>query len=317
MVGTMILTRKFLLETFVQLRRLELAYPDLQFALVALSTALMAAGGYIVNDIFDQEADNINKPKRLIAGSVFSVNSCWALYWLHTIPGLFIGLYLALHIGIYQLMVVPFLIVGLLWFYTTTYKKMPLIGNIVISLFTGFVPLVVGYFELLSERKTFQMELFDIRYVWGYAVFAFLISMVREILKDLEDMDGDRNSDCQTMPVVWGVLISKGFALLFLTLLLSGLAWLEYLQYTNLDYVSFGYFLGAVSFPSVLLLIWIVRAKFKSGFRMASHLSKFIMLTGISSMVVFWYTLQPYLKPIPKPNAEPLPQVELKLGNPQ
>ena len=66
MAITMILTRKFLLETFVLLKHLELSYPDFDFVLVIISTALMSAGGYIVNDIFDSDADQINNPKNYL-----------------------------------------------------------------------------------------------------------------------------------------------------------------------------------------------------------------------------------------------------------
>ncbi len=313
MAFTMVLTRKFLLETFVQLKHLELSYPDLQFFLVIASTALLSAGGYIVNDIFDREADRINKPERQIVGMAFSTDTAWKLYWIHTILGAGIGVYLAFHIQIKELAIVPLMIAGLLWFYTTSYKKLPLVGNVIISLFTGCVPLVVGLFEQIAERRMYKIAIIDIRFVAGYAVFAFLISMIREIVKDLEDIDGDRDNDCTTIPIAWGINVAKAFGLLFSTLLFAALTYLEYIQYTTKDFISLGYFLVAVSLPLLLLMFTIISAKSKKNYTMASNLSKVVMLTGICSMIVFWFTLRPYLNPVVAV-PEVMPQVNISVG---
>lgn len=313
MAITMILTRKFLLETFVLLKHLELSYPDFDFVLVIISTALMSAGGYIVNDIFDSEADQINKPEKLFVGKEISNQTAWVLYWVHTLLGLGIGVFLAYRIGVMMLAIVPLFIIGLLWFYTTSYKKLPLIGNLVISLFTGFVPLVVGLFELISERRMYRKDIIDLNFVIGYAAFAFLISMVREIVKDMEDMEGDKETDCQTMPVAWGIGISKVVALLFVGSLLGCLGYVEYIQWTTKDTVSFYYFSLAISLPLLLLGAVIAFAKSKKDFSSASLLSKVVMLTGICSMVVFWYTLKPYFDPQPVVQ-EVVPQAQVEVG---
>jgi 4-hydroxybenzoate polyprenyltransferase len=314
MAITMILTRKFLLETFVLLKDLELSYPDFDFVLVIISTALMSAGGYIVNDIFDSEADQINKPEKLFVGKEIGTQSAWVLYWVHTLLGAGIGVFLAYRIGVTTLSFVPLFIIGLLWFYTTSYKKLPLVGNVVISLFTGFVPMVVGLFELLSERRMYHKDIIDMKFVIGYSVFAFFISMVREIVKDLEDMEGDRETDCQTMPVAWGVGVSKAVAMFFVLLLLGGIGYNEYLLWTTQDFLLFYYFLIATSLP-LLILSWnIMVANNKTDYKRASLLSKIVMLTGICSMLVFWYTLKPYFDPQPVVQ-EVIPQAQVEVGN--
>ena len=310
---TMVLTRYFLLNTFLLAKGLELSYPTFEFILVVLSTALMSAGGYIVNDIFDAEADTINKPNKLYVGKDISMQNAWTLYWIHTLLGLAIGVFLAYRIELLSLAIVPLLIIGLLWFYTTTYKKMPLIGNVVISGFTAFVPLVVGLFEQIAEQKSYHMAFIDIKFVMGFSVFAFLISMVREIVKDLEDMEGDHETDCRTMPIAWGVPISKGIALLFVSVLLVALGYLEYDQWVNEDKFSFYYFTLFISLPALVLALVIARAKTKKNFGTASLLSKVVMLTGICSMVVFWYTLRPYF-PKPAQAQEVVPQAQVQVG---
>lgn len=314
MAITMVLTRKFLLETFVLLKQLELSYPDFDFVLVIFSTALMASGGYIINDIFDSEADQINKPTKLIVGKEISNQTAWRLYWTHTFLGLGIGVFLAYRIGVMTLAVVPVLISGLLWFYTTTYKKIPLVGNLVISLFTGFVPLVVGLFELLSERRFYQKDIIDLNFVLGYAVFAFLISMVREIVKDMEDREGDQETGSHTMPVAWGITISKFITLFFVFLLLGGLAYIEYIQWTTNDKLSFFYFSAVISFPLLLLGLFIALAKTKKDYSRASLMSKIVMLTGICSMIIFWYTLRPYFH-TQASMKENVPQAQIQVGN--
>jgi 4-hydroxybenzoate polyprenyltransferase len=252
----------------------------------------MSAGGYIVNDIFDSEADQINKPEKLFVGKEISNQTAWVLYWAHTLLGLGIGVFLAYRIGVMMLAIVPLFIIGLLWFYTTSYKKLPLIGNLVISLFTGFVPLVVGLFELISERRMYRKDIIDLNFVIGYAAFAFLISMVREIVKDMEDVEGDKETDCQTMPVAWGISISKGVALLFVGLLLGCLGYMEYIQWTTKDTVSFYYFSLAISLPLFLLGAVIAFAKSKKDFGRASLLSNratlFFSPGRVSRFVAFY-----------------------------
>lgn len=311
---TMVLTRYFLLNAFVLAKGLQLFYPTLDFILVVLSTALMSAGGYIVNDIFDAEADLINKPGKTYVGKEITIKNAWLLYWIHTLLGLGIGIFLAYRIELLSLAIVPFLIIGLLWFYTTTYKKMPLVGNVVISGFTAFVPLVVGLFEQIAEQKRYQISFIEINFVVGFSIFAFLISMVREIVKDLEDMEGDHETDCRTMPIAWGVPISKGVALFFLLILLSALTYLEYDQWINQDKLSFYYFTLFISLPTLVLALVIFKAKSKQNYSTASWLSKVVMLTGICSMVLFWYTLRPYF-PKPVQSQEVIPQAQVQVGN--
>lgn len=312
MAFTMLLTRHFLIFTILKLQNRSFAYADIHFVLVILSTALMAAGGYIINDIYDTQSDSTNKPEKLLVGVKISVPMAWNLYWLHSVSGVLIGLYLALQIGIYQLLAVPLMVSGLLWFYTTSYKKLPLVGNVVISLFTAFVPMVVGLFEMIAELQLFKKTYFDIWYVAAYAAFAFLISMVREVIKDMEDVEGDKQNDCNTIPVLWGIPTAKIIAAFFAVILLGFLTYLQYIQKQTNDMVSFYYFLLLVTIPLLVLIALIIGANSKQAYTWASRLSKWVMLSGICSMIVFWYTLKPYFPvkatPIPKASVQTVPE---------
>jgi 4-hydroxybenzoate polyprenyltransferase len=171
--------------------------------------------------------------------------------------------------------------VGLLWFYSTAYKKAFIIGNFVVALLSGFVPIVVGFYEPNRANINFY-------FVLGYAIFAFMISMVREIIKDIEDIDGDKEFNCKTMPIVAGVTLSKIVAFVIGLLLAVMIGYLEYMQYLSHDKVSFWYFSLAIQAPLLFLLYKIITAKVKADFSSASLWAKTIMVTGVLSMVIFY-----------------------------
>jgi 4-hydroxybenzoate polyprenyltransferase len=261
------------------------------FVLLCISTILVAAGGYIINDYFDINIDIVNKPEKMVLDKIISRR--WAMAW-HTIfnmAGVSIGFIVAWKIGQIYLGFTQVLCSLLLWFYSTSFKRQVLIGNVVISLLTALSVVVVGFYEkqiyesleaIMSPagRKLIQI-------IGVYALFAFIISMIREIVKDLEDMIGDSKDGCRTIPIVWGVLPAKRFCFALL-LLLQVLLLLVDVRVGILGwYFAVAYLLVLVQAPAVYIWVLLKKAHLPEHYHKVSSLIKWVMLSGILSMIFF------------------------------
>lgn len=262
------------------------------FCLLSLSSVCIAAAGYIINDYFDLNIDRINKPHKLVVEKV--IRRRWAIiwHWILSFAGIVLGFLVGWKTQVFWVGFSNVVCVAALWFYSTTFKKKLLSGNIIISLLSAWVVLVVGF--LTHYRLVFDAGDYPgmqtsrlLRFTFLYAGFAFIISLVREVVKDIEDMEGDRKYGCRTMPIVWGVLVSKVFAATWLVVLLAVLVMLQ-------AYIlQFGWWLlcGYSIVFIILPLLYILRNLFKATLTpQFAHLStwiKVVMLTGILSMIFF------------------------------
>lgn len=238
------------------------------FMALTLSTVLIAAAGYIINDYYDIKIDAINKPDRMLVGKVVRRRPAMFAHLVLSFAGVAIGAALSIPVGLINLGAVL-----LLWGYSARLKKMLLIGNITIALLAASMLLVVAVYNDSLNKITL-----------GYALFAFLISLVREIIKDMEDVKGDASFDCRTLPIVAGLRNTK---LVLYPLLALFLAFLLVVVFHQRTAVWFdGYMLLLVLLPSVWLVIKLARADRRRDFAYLSNLNKFIMLTGILSMLL-------------------------------
>lgn len=259
------------------------------FSLLLLSTLLIAAAGYIINDYFDVKADKINRPETVVVD--VSIKRRWAmiLHILFSATGLLIGVYLAMKCHNLKLLTFQILSIILLWFYSTNFKKQLLVGNLVVSVLTATIPLMpMTYDYYISAPGSLHTLMANndvmalIIITFGYSGFAFLTSFAREVIKDMEDYKGDIQTGCKTMPIVWGIITSKvvTFFVIVITigmLLIAGIKFYYLKQSLALYYISI-----LVLLPLTLLLLLIIRAKTSRDFKMASLLLKFIMLSGIA-----------------------------------
>ncbi|HEY1166811.1 MAG TPA: geranylgeranylglycerol-phosphate geranylgeranyltransferase [Chitinophaga sp.] len=261
------------------------------FVLLCISTILVAAAGYIINDYFDINIDIINKPDKMVVDKIISRR--WAMAW-HTIlnmAGVSIGFVVAWKIGQIYLGFTQVICSLLLWFYSTSFKRQVLIGNVVISLLTALSVVVVGFYER-QIYESFEAILSPtgrklIQIIGVYALFAFIISMVREVVKDLEDMIGDSKDGCRTIPIVWGVLPAKRFCY-FLLLALQVLLVLVDLRVAILGwYFSIAYLVLLVQAPALYIWLQLRKAHLPEHYHKVSSLIKLVMLTGILSMIFF------------------------------
>ncbi|MHB1922952.1 MAG: geranylgeranylglycerol-phosphate geranylgeranyltransferase [Chitinophagaceae bacterium] len=258
------------------------------FFLLVLSTLLIAAAGYIINDYFDVKIDLVNNPEKIIVDK--KINRRWAMAF-HTIfnlTGVFLGFYLAQKLGHIWLGSIQVTCTFSLWFYSTSFKRKIFIGNIVISLLTALTLIVVGLYEpkftgrFFSEFYGFSRTIFLI--LAFYSFFAFIISMVREMVKDMEDIQGDSKEGCKTIPVVWGIKICKNICVGFILVLLSSLLFVQFYLFGIHWMGLIVYFILLIEVPLIYIILILVKTFNAKGFHRVSSLIKLVMLTGILSM---------------------------------
>ena len=260
-----------------------------QFIFLVIASILIAAAGYIINDYFDLNIDQVNKPGKVVVNVL--INRRWVIFWhmFLSLLGFFFTVS-ALPIAEYwHLVLVNLASIVALWFYSTNLKKQLLIGNVLISLMTAWVIGILFFskypFTINELLVIDHNEVRFFRFTVLYASFAFIISLIREVIKDMEDIEGDRKYGCRTMPIAWGVNASKVFVAVWIIVLVAALTILQFYV------LSFGWFLSA--FYCLLLIIvpllWILSKLFKAqspaDFHRLSTMVKLVMLTGILSMI--------------------------------
>lgn len=259
--------------------------------LLILATVCIAAGGYVVNDYFDIKIDRINRPDRLIVSRTVSKPAAMRLSVGLSVTGAICGVAASWLVRSTSLAFLFVVIPGLLWFYSSSYKRLLIIGNLTIALLAGTTPLIVAmanvarlkmlYASILSYT-TLEHDL----YVWlgGFGLFAFLLTWIREVIKDLQDQMGDRELECHTLPIVWGEMWTKVFvtALIVLTVAIIGHLWWHALPFERTwDSLSTRYIVLGILIPllSSLWLLW--SAKIPSDYKTCQQVIKFTMLIGM------------------------------------
>jgi 4-hydroxybenzoate polyprenyltransferase len=259
----------------------------LQFSLLVLSVILIAAGGYIINDVYDVEIDRKNKPGKNKVGQQISESLGFNVYYILTATGIITALSLGFWLGNYNLALLHIAVAASLWFYATNFKKSFLIGNLIISLCVGLIPIVVGFYEIvplqeeyfhLSEKyKNFNLNFLSY-WMIGFAVFGFLATLAREITKDMEDKEGDISQNAKTLPIVAGNAIAKIVVVLVYGAMIYGL---YHIYVTHLtDSWTFWYF-SLLALLLTVMLILTVLAKTKGHYHKVSNLNKVTSILGI------------------------------------
>lgn len=277
-----------IIQPMLQINGFELQLTEYQFFALVLSTMCLAAAGYIINDYFDLKIDLINKPESVIVSKSITRRSAMALHIVLNGIGILLGLYLVYIIKIYIIAIVYFVVAGLFWYYSTTYKKQFLVGNLVVAFLTSLVPLQVILFEVVLLNNTYRNILiensmnFNYIFYWivGFSVFAFLTNLMREIVKDIEDFEGDHSFGRDTMPVVLGVFTSKIIVtvLAFVMIVSLGYIYLNFIFDTKTLY----YILIFILIPLIVFLILFFKATTVKQYFWVSNILKIIMVFGVS-----------------------------------
>ncbi|HOZ89492.1 MAG TPA: geranylgeranylglycerol-phosphate geranylgeranyltransferase [Bacteroidia bacterium] len=268
-----------------------------QFLLVVLSTVFIAAGGYTINDFFDKDIDAANG-----IGKVHDFSG-WTLktfYFVFSIMGIAVGLYLTYALKLRQFALTYLLTAALLYFYSASYKRLPLVGNFVVAFLTAvavFLPAFADY-ELQYAFRDIKLpvinnKMYNLRLIIAitaaYAFFAFLISLVREVIKDMEDIDGDREFGCNTLPIVAGINNAKLISIGLLLLIFGLILFLQIKQSWWESLPVFGYTILFVQVPLLILAVKLYFSAEKKHFKVASMIAKIVMVGGILSLPVFKY----------------------------
>jgi len=271
----------------------EITLSTLGFIFLTLVTTFIAAGGYIINDIYDITADNINRPSSKIVGSNINAKNARLLYYIFTFSGIGLGFVLSVMIG-KPLYILYFVVIALgLYVYSRFLKTVPLVGNILVSIIVGASILIVGIFELLPQLDTAnsQNQMISFNILRDISIFGFMINFLREIVKDIEDIQGDHAARYKTIPIVLG---TKRTAQITAVLGLVSLAIISLYTFYNLSTAKWAV---AILFFGVIVPLGYVSAQLweattKKQFSKLSLFLKIIMFIGICAIPIISYTFE-------------------------
>lgn len=261
---------------------------DIQFIVLILSTLCIAAAGNIINDIYDIETDRINKADKVIVGKLVSEKSAFNLFIALNVIGVLTGFYIANAINKSELFSIFVIVSILLYIYASYLKQTFLIGNFIVSALVSLSILIVGIFDLLPNITggNVNIELFFFKILLEYALFAFAINFIREIIKDIEDLDGDLKSDMRTMPIVLGKKAASIIAFI-LTIIFAAAIYIYIYDKFFKELIITLYFLIGVIGPLLFTAVLMLLAKTTKDFHQISNILKLVMLFGMLSLLLY------------------------------
>lgn len=269
---------------------MSLQFPWYDFLILVVATVFITAGGYVINDYFDIKTDLINKGK-VIVGTKIPRRKAMMWHSIFNIAGVAAGFYISFKSGYFWLGILFLVVSGLLYFYSASYKRQFLIGNIIVALLTSMVPMLVVFYEWPALYKYYTINAvspppmnFIIYWVGGFALFAFLTNLTREIIKDIEDFEGDIAYGRNTVPVIIGIVSAKtvSICLIVITILLLYLTWHFFIS----DIITLIYMSAAIVLPLLFVIYKLVISSEKKQLHSASSIMKIVMITGVLYSVV-------------------------------
>lgn len=270
----------------------ELQFSLFYFILLVIATVSISAAGYIINDYFDVSADMMNKPHKVIVGKTITRRHAMMWHWIFNITGVLCGTIASIAIGHIYFSLIFVFIAGLLWFYSTTFSKEPLIGNVVVALLIAIVPLIAAVYELLPLNFMYKYILISrfqsftpiLMWCFGFSVFAFLYSLLREIVKDIEDLEGDAAYGRNTLPISLGVRITKIIVLGMYAISVIALIVVQMLYVSEL--FSYLYISLALAVPTLISAGMFYKSQSAKDYRRVSGSLKLILIAGLLYVVL-------------------------------
>ena len=267
------------------------------FSLLVLSTVLIAAAGNVANDYFDYEQDTEYKPEKVIIGKYISLDNAFALQLGLNVGGVLIGFFLANHFGNIRLGYVFLSVAALLWMYSQLLKKYFLIGNIIIAALSAFVFVLPVLFEkhlvdfFMSDNLQLASKIILVQLKW-YFLFAFTMSLVREITKDAEDKYADKEYGMKTLPVVLPQQAVNAIISALLVMVMVGLGFLQvYFWHHDLK-KHFWFILFFLQFQLLVNVFLSFISKNKADYHNLSVLLKLLMFFGVLSLPAFYWFIR-------------------------
>jgi 4-hydroxybenzoate polyprenyltransferase len=261
------------------------------FFVIVTASVFIAAGGYIINDYFDINIDRINKPQRQFIPKL--VTRRWAILWhsLLSFLGVALSFYAGWRVGVWWIGPANLLCASLLFVYSTTFKKRFLSGNVIVSLLTAWTVVILGlatfYHLYFDDTKSLAMQGRILRFTIMYGGFAFIISLVREAVKDMEDLPGDAQFGCKTLPIVAGINAAKTYVLVWLVVLIGALVIMQVYAAQLGWWWLVIYGLLFTTLPLVYVFLKFLKVSKTQEYHRISSLTKLVMFLGILSMLLF------------------------------
>lgn len=285
--ATQIIFKFFLIDYYYS----HTALNHVNFTLFVFATMCIAAAGYVINDIEDVAIDKINKPDKVIVGKTIGEKSANYLFILLNIIGMSIGFYLSYAVGKPNFAILFVFSSGLLYLYATRFKSILLVSNIIVSFLTAISIIIVGVFCIIPEYGNnpdyLSLNKYVFIYLLIYAGFAFLMNLLREITKDAEDMEGDRQHEINSIPLAIGFRKTGLLAGILTTVILAGVFALVYQYLFSYQWVV-AYVFIAILTPLIYAAIKAFMAVKKENFTVLKHIYKIVMITGIISVYVIY-----------------------------
>ncbi|HON52915.1 MAG TPA: geranylgeranylglycerol-phosphate geranylgeranyltransferase [Bacteroidales bacterium] len=266
---------------------LDLQFSLFHFILLMIATVSLSASGYIINDYFDVNADMMNKPDKVIIGKYIHRRFAMFLHWFLNIVGVICGGIASYAIGFPHFVMIFVFIAGLLWFYSTTFSREPFIGNILIAVLVALVPLITAVYELLPLNFMYKHILntmyvsFEGMLFWslGYALFAFLLTLIREMVKDIEDLEGDAAYGRNTIPIAFGIEWARYITISVFVVTIGALLFVLF-AYLQQGFAQLYMIIGII-IPLILTLILFIVSNSAQTYHRVSTLLKIIMILGL------------------------------------
>lgn len=299
--ATMYLMRWSVIKPLLGVYHFDLQISELSFLGLVLSTVFITAAGYVINDYHDIRADKINKPGKVVVDLHLSRRMALLLHWLLNFAGVTAGVVFSILYHVPWMMLIFTGVPLLLWYYSIRLKHVLLVGNLAVSILTATVPMLVILFEypLLARKYRYDPEFFPqglhaiLIWIGAFAFFAFITSLIREIVKDAQDVNGDKEQNSNTLPISFGLAKTKGVivALIAIAVLVLGFFFLTYLR----DWISLAYYVLALLLPFAFLIIKTLSSSDNRDFNFLSHWVKLIMLLGLLYAPVVHWLIRNYL----------------------
>jgi len=269
---------------------ISLQLPWYDFTVLVLATVLITAGGYVINDYFDIKTDLINKGE-VIVGTKIPRRKAMMWHNALNVAGVIAGFYISWKAGYFWMGLLFLVVSGLLYFYSASYKRQFLVGNFIVALLTGMVPMLVAIYEWPSMYRFYAVYAspppdLSIIFYWigGFAIFAFLTTLTREIIKDIEDFEGDQAYGRNTVPVVTGIFTAKMISVLLIAVTI-GLLYVVWYFFLN-DKITLAYLSVTVVVPLLYVVYKVIRSSGRKQLHAASRMMKIVMMAGVLYSVV-------------------------------
>ena len=294
-VATFVLIRLFLFDALEDKFGLELALSYTDYTILLFSCITIAAAGYIINDIIDVPADTINKPEKVLIGKAISKSYAWKWYFFLNVFGLGLGMYSAYAAGNINLVSIHVLSIVLLYLYAVQFKRIVVLANIIVAFIIGLSVVTPAVFEPSLYNLNRQGDWYAANFAWicigALAVFSFNLNLLREIVKDVEDMEGDAVQDVSSIARKWGVEVAKGasaaIVVFVIGLLVYAIATL--IGHPDMNVNMLVIYIILIALFSLLIGVMIYKAKSKKDFSRVSNAIKIVMVMGSLSLIVLFF----------------------------